>query len=198
MKLPKQYVGLNKGFRFYWKVFGGWAAVFVSPYFALSLVATGGMFPLWLQPGWWESPLSILPNIVSFSLGGFAILLAFGDERFRSLISGEREAGKASPYLVFAATFMHFILLQILALFAALFAKAWFQVPVHASEHAIAFNSIARSAFWAFGFGLFVYSLFAAIAAVMAIFVLVRSFDTYASHLRNEAAKAQDDESSNQ
>lgn len=79
---------------------------------------------------------------------------------------------------------MHFIFLQIAALIAALLAKAWILVP--APPFFIEVNQYLRPAFWGFGFWLFVYSLYAAAAAVMAIFVMVRAFDGQKSReLRN-------------
>lgn len=180
-----QYDGVVRGFAAYWRIYGGWRALFGSPYFMASLVVTGLLWPLWLKADWWALSLSVLPGILSFSLGGFAILLAFGDETFRGLISGAMNGAedKPSPYLSFAATFLHFILLQIIAILLALLAKGWFRVGVPFDWLSPA-NEILRPAFWAVGFWFFVYSLFAAIAAVMAIFVLVRAFDGYHTERR--------------
>lgn len=183
-KLLKQYVGVAKGFRRYWQIYGGWTALLTSPYFLAAVATTALAWPLWSREGWWDSSLSVLPNILSFSLGGFALFLALGDEQFRASIAGANCPGgdKASPFLSFAVTFLHFILLQVAALLAAILAKAWYMVPAPAWLSQA--NDAVRCVGWAVGFWLFIYSLYAAIAAVMAIFVMVRAFDGQRTILR--------------
>lgn len=55
---------------------------------------------------------------------GYAILVAFGDERFRRLIAGRDEAEDSeSPYIEATTTFMHTVVVQVISLLAALLLK---------------------------------------------------------------------------
>ena len=110
----------------YWRAYGGITALFKSPYLWLSVVITIFLFPHWSKPEWWDDVLSIMPNLLGFSLGGYAMWIAIGDDDFRKLISGEDEDGKPSPYMEVNAAFVHFVVLQMLSMIFALFAKAYF------------------------------------------------------------------------
>lgn len=116
----------NGLFSRYWKAYGGFKALLTSQYFWLSFFITLALFPHWTQPNWWEDVLSIMPNLLGFSLGGYAMWIAIGDDDFRQLISGEDEDGEPSPYMEMNAAFVHFIILQLLSMILAIFAKAYF------------------------------------------------------------------------
>lgn len=177
----KQYSGALKSFRSYWTSYGGWRAILGSPYLFVAIVLTGAMAPIWLRSAWWDIVLSVMPNVLGFSLGGFAIFLAFGDEGFRNLIAGsdpDDEAG-ASPYIGFASAFLHFIVVQVFAVILALLSKAWFLVEVSPKSRFFLMNEWVRPVWWFLGFGVFCYALCSALAAGIAIFSLTRSFDFY-------------------
>lgn len=177
MKIPSQYIGLAASIRLYWKCYGGWWGLFGSPYLFISELIAYGCYPLWHHPGdryWYDLTLSVLPNLLGFTLGGYAILLAFGNDRFRKLISGADEDGKPSPFLVVNGAFIHFILLQSLAIILALIGIAY---------------SI-KSGFFAFiGFWVFLYSLSTAVAAAFAVLNLAEWFDIWASIIEDEDDK---------
>ena len=78
------------------------------------------MYDVWLSPGWWNLPITVLPNLVGFTLGGYAILVAFGDDKFRALLASKEHNQNNSPFVVMSATFMHFILTQVLSLVTAI------------------------------------------------------------------------------
>ena len=82
MKAFAQYKGAFKIFRKYWSLYGGTKAILTSPYFHVSLLLAVICSP---YPKWQESTLTIVPSILGFSLGGYAILLAFSNEKFLSL-----------------------------------------------------------------------------------------------------------------
>ena len=75
---------------------------------------TALLWPIWLEGSikWHELAIGIIPNILGFTLGGYAILLAFGNEKFMFLISGEFADKKPSPFLVLNGAFVHFIVIQ--------------------------------------------------------------------------------------
>lgn len=98
----------------YWRAYGGRRAITRSPYFIISV--TLGMFciPWSLSEPWWEKVIDIVPNMLGFTLGGYALLLALGSETFQKLIA---KAGDDEPVLrSISASFVHFILVQSFAL----------------------------------------------------------------------------------
>lgn len=186
MKLFKSYAGVRTIFGRYWDAYGGWKEVFCSPYMHVALVLTVLLHHFWMESEWWTSAASILPNIVGFALGGYAIWIGFGDEDFRRA-QAVRSNGKASPYVAVSASFAHFILIQLLALLSAICAGALNYVL--SQDSALGKLVVATTgnkdffAIWCapvghfIGFFLFMYSLTAAVAASMAIFRVVTWFE---------------------
>ncbi|MCU7494750.1 MAG: hypothetical protein HF314_12085 [Ignavibacteria bacterium] len=190
MKILKKFNGVVKIFSIYWTTYGRTKELLQSLYFWMAIIITGLSFNIWFNPDWWSLVLGVIPNLMGFSLGGFAIFLAFGDNQFLSIIRGSNENGKSSPFINLSASFVHFILVQMLALLSAIAAKSLY-IPfpewilniftsLGISETFIwGFASILRTIGWFLGFFLFIYALFTAIAATMAIFRLTRWFDIY-------------------
>lgn len=171
MALPENassaYQNVKQSFLIYWKAYGGFGSFIRSPYLHFAIVFTAFAWPLWhgskVPTTWYEIPLSVLPNVLGFTLGGYAILLSFGDESFRKLISGEDSDGSPSPFMVLNGTFIHFILVQVISILLALLGKAW---------------GIGSGPFAGIGFGFFVYSLTTAAAAAMAVLNVADWFDS--------------------
>lgn len=85
------YKGVLNIFGTYWRAYGGWIALLKSPYFHAALVLLALTFHTWTAEDWWEDVTSVLPNLLGFTLGGFAIFIGFGDERFRALLAEPEE-----------------------------------------------------------------------------------------------------------
>lgn len=163
------YVGVKSIFSRYWRSYGGFRAMVRSPYLHASLVLLAITGHFWLTEKWWEQPLSILPNLLGFSLGGLAMFLSFGDEKFRSILTENTEVEQPSPYMELCSTFVHFIVLQLGSLMFALVARSldftyeWpdaFQMTV----------VIVTKFFSCFGYLIFLYSVCSMLAATMAVF----------------------------
>lgn len=179
-RLPRRYRGVADIFRLYWKHYGGAKEVVCSPYLHSAAVLTALLWRLWVEPGWWSIPLSVMPSILGFSLGGYAIWLAIGDERFRTILYGAGpDAG--SPFMAVNASFVHFIVLQFAAILAALIFSAW---PVSDEANVAAYTK----ALWGGGFLLFVYALTSALAATMAIFRVASWYERFQTKSRTEGA----------
>lgn len=161
------YRGVGATFQAYWRTYGGIIALLKSPYLHFSLVLTFVVAPLWCDSKgmWFDVVMSVVPSVLGFSLGGYAILLAFGDEQFRLAVSGSDDNGAPSPFMVANAAFIHFIVVSSSALLYALIAKAW---------------GIVGSAFAALGVALFIYSVATALAAAFAIHHVASWYDDYA------------------
>jgi hypothetical protein len=106
-------------FRVYWRAYGGWYALIVSPYALFSGVFWAFCKPIWydqVETGfpWSDWGLSLLSSLLAFSLGALAIFLAFSSEKFLALI---RQNGKPTSYFMsVVAAIFHFIIVQFVAI----------------------------------------------------------------------------------
>ncbi|MGO3442462.1 MAG: hypothetical protein ACTINA_02955, partial [Pseudoalteromonas distincta] len=91
--------------------------------------------------GWWDDVLSIMPNLLGFSLGGFALWMSIGSEKFRDFLAeqdkpcgecnecrkafGECSNDEPSAFTMINAIFLHFMILQVLAILLAMISKAY-------------------------------------------------------------------------
>lgn len=139
---------------------------------------------------WWDVSISILPNIIGFALGGYAIWLGFGDEKFSQMISARKDDSCTSPYLEVSATFAHFIVIQITGLVIALLAKAtnfyllpdsWIGMALQQTGLPVDFFKQGAAVGYGLGFLLLSYALMTALAATLAIFRVASWFDQYKS-----------------
>lgn len=145
--------------------------------------------PYWMKEPWWNDTLSVLPNVLGFALGGYAIWLGFGDDAFRDLISQRDEGDSTSPYMEVSASFAHFIVVQALALLFALFVKAMQSaLPLYGPLSWLRDTVGLPADFYltyvvpvgnAVGFLLFVYALTLAVAATLAIFRVATWFERH-------------------
>lgn len=176
------YKGVLKIFGVYWNAYGGSRALFRSPYLHLAFFLLLITFNTWTDADWWDDVISALPNLLGFTLGGFAIFIGFGDERFRQLLADpETDAeGNEVPtiYVSLCASFVHFIIVQLVALVYAVIAKSWwfyFPWPCFIED---ALPAI-RLTFWAIGYGLFLYALTSVLAATMHVLRIANMYQTY-------------------
>jgi hypothetical protein len=142
-------------FQAYWLAYGGYKVLFRSPYLWLSFGLTCFIVPAWDTRAdgnqiWVGLALQIIPSIVSFSLGAMAIILSVASGKFLSVI---QQSGRTDSFFMkMIAAFFHFILVQFIALFAAIFGTLY-------THLALSFV----------GCFLFVYSLACGIAAAAAL-----------------------------
>src|SRR5687768_6239160 len=72
----------------YWSAYGGRAALFRSPFFHVAVAVGFLCLPLVINWGDWAGKiLGVVPNLLGFSLSGFAILLALGTEKFQRILA---------------------------------------------------------------------------------------------------------------
>jgi hypothetical protein len=196
--IKKEYVGIKKLFLRYWKNYGGVKSIVASPYMHISLIITLLSYGIWLDNSWVEIPISVLPNVIGFSLGGYAIWLALGDDKFRSSISGKTKSGDDSPFMKVNAAFIHFIVLQILALLFALISKAeplsssplalqnWFlDLTPWMLEFYLVLTYISNF----LGYFVFTYAILSALAATMAIYRVAGWLEVYHANKKTEKKK---------
>jgi hypothetical protein len=138
-------------------------------------VLTIFLWSRWTNPEWPDDVVAIVPSVLGFSLGGYAMLLAFGDVKFLQLLAEPEEEGAVSYYVALNASFVHFIVVQILALVMALIGKAYVTEPlcVWTVPSAIAYF-------------VFLYSIMAALAATFAVFRMASLYGRIARRLRDD------------
>lgn len=112
--------------------------------------------------------------------------IAIGDEGFKRIITGDERKKNGgveySPYMSVNATFVHFILLQLMTIVTALVTKAYSGIL---TNNAFMYYYLGISyEFILLGFSfiayfLFVYSVFSALAAVLAIFRVSSWYNTF-------------------
>ena len=167
--------------------YGGWIGILKSNYFRVSCLLLIPTYSVWTEPGWWEHTLSIFPDLLGFTLGGFALTLAFGDEKYRRILalSGDDEGSSVLKEL--AATFFIFIIMQVIAIICALIAQAFWNKPMLSflapCEQIIYALGLM---FWAFSYLTFLYGLTLSIAAAKWIYTLAI---TYADFLKYNPPK---------
>ena len=110
-------------FTLYWENYGGFKAILSSPYFMISLLLTIFIVTFGASVKWYEHTLNILPDILGFSIGSFAILISLGDNKFRKKLSAEKDNQKSTPFMIINSSFVHFIFIQIIAILFALISQ---------------------------------------------------------------------------
>lgn len=173
----RDYIGIYNTFSSYFKAYGGLKAILSSPYFHLSFLFSTSLY-VWVHcfghsPGiiWYELSLSVLPNLLGFSIGAYAILLAVGDAGFWKLLH-QRDADdqEDSIFMEINASLAHFVIVQVIALLVALISKLFCF-----SNLIIAF----------IGTTLLVYAILMAVAAVMAIFKISKWYQDYTDRIKS-------------
>ena len=199
---PPNYKSLGKNFAKYFMLYGGWKAILRSPYLHISVVMSALSFGFWKDPSWWSTPIGVLPNLIGFTLGGYAILISFGNERFINILTEPVDNKPASIFMAVNATFVHFIVVQVFALMLALFAQsrplssfisllpeelsAWIELKVSLPDW---FRVTFVRLFWFLCYTTFIYAVVSTIAGTMAIFWLGGWFERLKNREREALEK---------
>lgn len=175
-----------------WYHYGGFRALRSSPYFWGSLGVLFLTARVWSQPGWWTDPISILPNLLGFTLGGYAILIAFGGADFQSFIvslsDDEEDERSRNAFMDLSATFCIFVGLQVAALMLGVIFKAApathisdvFHIARPLPDCAERALHWLKLCLWGFSYWIFIYALASGGAAVLAVFRVSRWFSRWA------------------
>lgn len=183
----KQYKDIGEVFGRYWTIYGRFDAVKKSPYLHVSVVITLLLYNTWSNHDWWDTVISVIPSLIGFTLGGYAIIVTLGNDEFKDYIYSVEDGDRASFILDIGATFVNFIMLQILSLLIALVAKGLYVDISSKSDQLFSrinldiyiINTIFRYVFWFVGELIFIYAVITTIAAAMAIFRLNSLYQEY-------------------
>lgn len=159
--------------RDYWAVYGGLERVILSPYCWLALILTLLSYPFWLSDSpkddWAQVAIDIVPSLLGFSIGAFAVLLAFTNPRFMTFMS--EEGSEVSAYMTACAMFVHFIVVQSVALLFAIFGKF-----------------VSHGMLAGVGFFSFMYAITTAVATCFALFNLAQVYNKWSGMQPSDSA----------
>lgn len=116
----RQYRDVTATIAKYFREYGGWWALFASPFLHSAFVISCFLWPYWLT-GIDQVVLAVVPSMLGFSLAAFALSLSIGSDQFRIYI-GARVKGNASVLEGMSNAFLHFMLVQVLTLLAGVIA----------------------------------------------------------------------------
>jgi hypothetical protein len=193
----RAYRGAFSIFGRYWSAYGGAKALLGSIYLHAAIAMLLVTVHTWFAPvcdkdgactGWWEQSLSVLPNLLGFTLGGFAIFTGFGDDRFRALLATPNEdPSKPTVYVEVCSAFVHFIVVQVLALLSAVIAKSWvFYAPW--MDPVRAWLPLLNFVGGFLGYGLFLYAITSVLAATMQVFRISNAYSKHQALLTKHQA----------
>lgn len=184
MKLPfaDQFKPFHKRLRRYFAAYGGWTGVLGSPLFAIALIVTGLTYRTWLVDTWTGTSISLLPSLLGFSLGTYAILFSLITSRVKGAMRAIKNDKQVSALEQVNATFFHFIFVQVIALLWAFTFQGsalydLFCLIGHSWPEANAVFQVLRLVGAFIGFLLLIYSVTLMIGAALAIYRLALVVD---------------------
>lgn len=178
--------------RLAWRIVGGWRGVLLSGHFWIAVAVWALCAPAWMEPDWWKDPISVLPSLLGFTLGGFAIFLGFGSDAFKDAITQEEE--EKAQYLSVSAAFLMFVAFQVLGLLWAIACAATWRPPPEWLSFAASSLHQSRYVGWGLGYFLFIYGIVLSFHAALRIFRLSRWYNSFmvAMRTQDEDAAAND------
>jgi hypothetical protein len=160
-----------------WASMGGIAKIWKSFDFRLALAVSFLCSPAWLAPHWWENSIAVLPSLLGFTLGGFAIFLGFGSDQFKEMIALKDEA--KSEYLSVSSIFLFIVAVQVFGLLYAIICESlWVPTPswlMHFSPIIPYLNYMA----WFVGYFLYVLGIVLSLRAAIRIFRISRWYNSF-------------------
>jgi len=173
----------------YFSEYGGWAGLVGSPFFWAAIVITLALFPMWKTEWAAGAVLSAVPAMLGFSIAAFTFSLGIGTDEFK-LLMGRRIKG-TSITGVLSVSFVHFVVVQVLALISSFalsahWAKfilqalgvAWGDLPEYLKAAVSAVRLLAGGTVTL----LFIYAILCGLPAIFCIYEASRAFQNFADH----------------
>lgn len=185
-ELIDSYKGTIELWAEFWSLYGGIRSLVVSIYFGGAIIITMLSFGLWTKPGWWDIVIGAIPTLLGFTLAGLAVFMSM-DSGFSKIIAGGSKPKSPSPFLSLISSFVHFILVQTIALFYALISKSLSFTLPNMPEWYYKIMSFMTPVAGAIGFLIFIYAIMLVVAATFSIFRSSKWFEAYIDQLNTEA-----------
>ncbi len=127
--------------------------------------------------------MGIIPGTIGFTIGGYAILLAFGNEKFLEKIAGNNDDSEHSPYIIMSASLVHSVILQALALITAIMCKSIPCLSLKNYSNILWLDNCSNVSWYVaygysfLGFLIFMYAMMSIVAVALNIFRFSTWFD---------------------
>ncbi len=177
----------------YFKVYGGWRAIFRSYFFYAGVSAAVLGWSFFSKANWWDTVISVVPGMVGFSIAAVAIFFSLSGSELRKILAGE-DAGESSAFMDFMAMFTHFIVVQVIALSLALLSKFAYAVPSPPAKCCQEIVEILRAPFWLAGGIVFCYGIALCFAVAVEVYRIARIVDAYQTACNKQAEQEQIDD----
>lgn len=167
----------------YWVSYGGFKALIASPFIWLALAITFFSQRFWLVNSWIDIPIAMLPTLLGFNVASYSVWLAFGNEKLNRILSKQKEDRVSSMFMEVNASFIHFILTQILCLILVVLIKtmdlsSYFYLSNFSCINMLVVSFEYLTKFLnGFVFFLFIYSLGCMFAAILGFIGIAAGLD---------------------
>jgi hypothetical protein len=203
VSLYSEYSDLWHDVRVYFACYGGVPKIIYSPYTHFALLLTLICWGQWHSTDWTAIPLSVLPALLGFTLAAYALLLGFGDESFRKFLASSgkpeqtgRDATSETTLMGVSAIFLHFVVVEIVALLCAIVGAAnplaslgWSEAVAHGLAGIRLGPQFPHLAFAFIGLFAFYLSILMALAAAIDIFHATGWYVQYANTVKKKEAQ---------
>lgn len=153
-----------------------------SPLGVIAIIISVVSYKSWLRPDWPSLTISIIPNLLGFSLGTYARLFSLISPRVRLALRSVKNSRSISYFDEMNATFLHFIFVQVGAMcWAVLYSQSLFYdaslliAKIMPSKYNLFPWLAATGGF--FGFLLLLYSILLVIGSSLTVYRIARIKD---------------------
>lgn len=167
----------------YWISYGGFKALIASPFIWLALAITFFSQRFWLVNSWIDTPIAMLPTLLGFNIASYSVWLAFGNAKLNRILSKQKESRVSSIFMEVNASFIHFILTQILCLILVVLLKTmdlssyFYLLNISCINIFVVFFEYLTKFLNGFVFFLFIYSLGCMFAAILGFIGIAAGLD---------------------
>ena len=159
----------------YFSAYGGWRGIAYSPLFLFALLITIINYNEWMTGNWSDQAISVIPNMLGFSLGTYLILFSLLTARLKTALDRTKSKSGVSNLETINSTFFHYIFVQVLALVFAFLGRSTILNDVrltifYANMQYDRIFVMADMSFSFFGTLLFYYSVLLILAAAQAVY----------------------------
>ena len=177
----------------YWRNYGGWGAFLGSPFLWLAVVASGLATHRFLDGSWAELAMQVVPAVLGFTLGGYAILVSFAASDFRHALAGKHDGEDTSPLMEISAAFFHFFAVQTITFIYAFVSPAIYRFNFLTDALQLDYSKLVEimsytglSIFTFLGCCFIIYTVLMILATAMRIYSLLEDYDDAATSALNK------------